>query len=410
MVNSYCDNSLGNNKAAEFVLVIYVLFYLFGINIFAEHLGILTLIKFFLIILFTLLLHRGEINRSVFAKKILQFSCLFVFLQFIFVGFASFSGGVKLLINVIIFYLISKRKDSAGMLDSVTNILKISTIISCAASILVAVREGVISVSRGEMIDKCMLTFLFSVSICFSLIDIVNRKKVLFNSMVLLMALGCNMLLIQSKITFMSVLIFMVVYFINSNKKARTNLIKYASIFLAIGIVVFSTYDLEIPLPMQFAVNKLLGFSLFDINVSSALEDHLSITYDTRNDIKDFCFGLFEENPILGVGLGNYANIVSKSGKYFSDITDTESSWLGILCEGGILYIFLMLYFFVKSIFISIRVYKVSNDNRALVSIYFFIIYAFIMLGNDFLDSMFWILSAVMWSFLNSKDYEKSIC
>lgn len=410
MVNSYCDNSLGNNKAAEFVLVIYVLFYLFGINIFAEHLGILTLIKFFLIILFTLLLHRGEINRSVFAKKILQFSCLFVFLQFIFVGFASFSGGVKLLINVILFYLISKRKDSASMLDSVTNILKISTIISCAASILVAVKEGVISVTRGEMIDKCMLTFLFSVSICFSLIDIVNRKKVLFNSMVLLMALGCNMLLIQSKITFMSVLIFMVVYFINSNKKARTNLIKYASIFLAIGIVVFSTYDLEIPLPMQFAVNKLLGFSLFDINVSLALEDHLSITYDTRNDIKDYCFGLFTDNPIIGVGLGNYANIVSKSGKYFSDITDTESSWLGILCEGGILYIFLMLYFFVKSIITSIRVYKVTNDNRALVSIYFFIIYAFIMLGNDFLDSMFWILSAVMWSCLNSKDYEKSIC
>lgn len=410
MVNSYCDNSLGNNKAAEFVLVIYILFYLFGINIFAEHLGILTLIKFFLIILFTFLLHRGEINRSVFAKKILQFSCLFVFLQFIFVGYASFSGGVKLLINVTIFYLISKRKDSASMLDSVTNILKISTIISCAASILVAVKEGVISVTRGEMIDKCMLTFLFSVSICFSLIDIVNRKKVLFNSMVLLMALGCNMLLIQSKITFMSVLIFMVVYFINSNKKARTNLIKYAFIFLAIGIVVFSTYDLEIPLPMQFAVNKLLGFSLFDINVSSALEDHLSITYDTRNDIKDYCFGLFTDNPILGVGLGNYANIVSKSGKYFSDITDTESSWLGILCEGGIMYIFLMLYFFVKSIFTSIRVYKVSNDNRALVSIYFFIIYAFIMLGNDFLDSMFWILSAVMWSCLNNKDYEKSIC
>jgi O-antigen ligase len=108
-----------------------------------------------------------------------------------------------------------------------------------------------------------------------------------------------------------------------------------------------------------------------------------------------FGFEIFSEHPLMGIGVGGFKNYNRSSNSQVSFLTKPESTWLGILIEGGAIYLLCMIIFFMNNLCQSVLKYKKDpNNDMAMKSIFININFIIIFFFNDFLDLMFWFSTA----------------
>lgn len=145
--------------------------------------------------------------------------------------------------------------------------------------------------------------------------------------------------------------------------------------------------------PIKDAINRVVGTEVFEIKRVNMKSD----TYDIRNDLWIYCMTqLFPNHPILGIGLGNYSQYASKGPMSIRDIGETESSLLAVITEGGIAYFTILSFFFFKTLILLWHKLKRHKDYYDYIGFCFFCSYLVMMIGNDFLDSLFWIQSGIL--------------
>lgn len=237
--------------------------------------------------------------------------------------------------------------------------IKIGLYILCAIGITHALLVGegnvlTIEERMSMIVDKGSLTMWFSMTLCITFVDIINQKKLWLNIIVFLAILIANLFVIQSKTAIVSFFCFFVLFALTSTGTIRKTMLRLIVPFLFLFIcMAYQNPEKYIPHTFAVALNQITGQDVIKIDYGKGDLD----TYESRELIDAYCTLLFMENPITGVGLGNY----SKMPGHPTDVTECENTYYDLLVEGGILYGGPIIYI----IFISlIRIIKNIKRNK----------------------------------------------
>ena len=100
---------------------------------------------------------------------------------------------------------------------------------------------------------------------------------------------------------------FLILLLFLLNEEARKKIKRFIPLFLLMYLfLLFFFPSIALPDDIRYGINRLAGNEILSSKYTRIME-HLSMTYDVRADMKDYCFRLFKEHPILGVGIGNFA-------------------------------------------------------------------------------------------------------
>lgn len=151
---------------------------------------------------------------------------------------------------------------------------------------------------------------------------------------------------------------FLVFLFTPKNIKSKIfgTIILIAGITIIYGLLIhFSDYLINVPYMGRF-VKAVVEYGNEDITTG-------------RSALWKKAIALFKDNPILGIGVGNYILV---SGSY----TDVHNTYLQVLCEQGIigfvLYLIGLLFTFVYSINLMIK-YNLNENDKALCKYIIFV-------------------------------------
>jgi O-antigen ligase len=104
--------------------------------------------------------------------------------------------------------------------------------------------------------------------------------------------------------------------------------------------------------------------------------DNLKSSFDVRNEIWNENLQIFLEKPLLGIGIGNHHNYIvnhSSGGYYLIDneivYYGTESGYLQILIEYGILGFILVLLLIIAPVINSIKSYRKTHNSNIILLI-----------------------------------------
>lgn len=311
---------------------------------------------------------------------------------------------IKWTFNVIFFFLFFKYSN-CKFLYAMDFGIKIAMAIGSLYILFVVLKNGSLEYDRGEIfIDKAFLTSLFALSYFFCILDIFFNRDKIFNIILFSVSVFVNLFVVQSKTSLFALVIeLLILYFFFPIIRPVYN--KYIKYLVIIGFLAFTILP-SVPLPddLTYGINRVLGFEFLDESKLTRSYNNLSMTYDIRDDVRAYCFRLFLENPILGIGQGNFAILNQASSNDFNWLSETESSWLQILTEGGLFYFLTMIFLFFKPINDAYK--KLKNEVGTKYSYYylmtfsFFIIFIVLFLFNDFSDSFFWISAGIMASLI----------
>lgn len=284
--------------------------------------------------------------------------------------------------------------------------LKIATLICTFSFLYYSIIYGTMAYFRDDaLIDKAYLTAFYAMTYFFCIVDILYNRYKWFNVVTLIVFVWVNVFIVQSKTSLLALAIELITLYVFF-PSIRTTYNKYLRYIVVIGgVAMMFLTTITLPQELTFGINRVLGFEFLDQSGFTRSEEHLSITFDVREDVRAYCFKLFSENPIFGIGQGQFKYVNHASHNYFSYLTQTESSWLQILTEGGLFYLFIMLYFFLKPI-IDVRKKIFSNQEHGYIYYYlmaysFFLVFAVMYLFNDFADSLFWLSAGIMASLIS---------
>lgn len=390
---------LKNIGLIPFSLGIYIICYVFLPWIIGKELSSLVKMMLLGLMFFFIILFAKEDNRYLEYESILipGFSIYFFFNLIFWWNLEILRWGV----NIVLFFIFY-RYSSYKCFYVFSFIIKFMTLICTFFIFTDSLYYGEWIYDRaGGIMDKSYLTYFLALTYFFCVVDILYNRHTIFNMLSLFFCLVVNIMVIQSKTSLFAFVINLVLLFCFYSELRRM-IKKYIKYLIPIGIIFF-VFFVRIPSSqedLKYGINRVLSFELFDEANFIRTEDRLGATFDIRKDVREYCFELFWDNPIFGIGQGNYKFINQKSDNYFNQLSDTESSWLQILVEGGIYYIFIMAYFFLKPINDIRR--KLKYNPNSLYSYYYvmsfsFFITCFVMyFFNDFTDSLFWISAGIM--------------
>lgn len=388
-----------NNILGRVSIVIYILSYvLFSAIIGERNTSIESVCKIFLLLIMLYFIFKEKTN------ILLQNETLFLRLSIIlFVLQLLFFQNIRILqwiVNVFVFYFLSKysKKD---YLVYFTWAMRIAGVALAASAIQLAIEYGAMFFFRSEtFMDKQYYTCFLGISSIICLVDIIYKKNTVLNTILLIIYLAVNILIIQSKLSLFSFGVIAVLFFLlqdTDTKKRFWIIVKW--LFLTSCVVAYFFPNLVIPDPIKYGINTLLGENVFYIETNVS---RLDSTYDTRSRLWLYCTTLFLEYPLIGIGIGNFANF-NKGTATIGQLEETESSLLSIICEGGIFYCILMFFFFS---FIFKRAWRLVIYNKSYIgNICLCIIatYIILIIGNDFMDSLFWISLGIISGVMNSE-------
>ena len=236
------------------------------------------------------------------------------------------------------------------------------------------------------------------------IIDILYNRNKWFNIISLFIFVLSNVFIVQSKTSLLALLLELIILYLTFPKiRAKYN--KYLKYIVVLGCFAFVLLPtVTLPQELTYGINRVIGFELLDQSNFTRSTDRLGTTFDVRDRVRDFCFNLFSDNPIFGIGQGNFKVINNASSSDFNNLTQTESSWLQILTEGGLFYLFTMMFFFLKPMSDVRRILRKSNKTRYtyyyLMAGSFFLVFSILYLFNDFADSLFWLSAGIMTSLI----------
>lgn len=385
---------LNVNKIKYGLLYTYLIAYLF-LPMFVKDLSMLGVLKIFLATLLCVLLYKknsGSSNSKSIFRMILPLFVFFVTAQFL--CFHSMLA-VKFAVNVIFFLFFALYSDSllAQKFAAGVKVMALSIVIIALYYCLV---NGQLYFFRSEiLIEKQTMSIVLCLASTFCLVEGSFAGLRLKNMILLVLFLLANLFIIQSK-TALFVLAIDVVALCLIHKQFYVWL-KGKVVYFAAVFVLFLSLLPSIVLPddIRFGVNRLTGCEIFSTQYDRSVE-RMDMTYSIRDDVRKYCFSLFLQNPLMGIGLGNFERYNKYSNTSVKQLIQPESQWLGILCEGGVVYVGIFFVFFMVNMKNSYNVLKKDVTNVfALNSFMLQLNYSIMFIFNDFLDSLFWFSTGI---------------
>lgn len=376
------------------LLIAYLLVYAFSFTIAGDgSMIVVSLIKLALLSLFFIVsigCKKSNIIKEY--KWILLFFTGFVLLQ---VSLLGNLNSIKILgLNLVVYYIFYKW-GNYKLLSVWSWGMKLIAVITAISVVSLSIMFGEIIYYRQDaLIDKSFMTTFFSLTFIFCLSEILFKKHRLINFIILVFLLPVNIILVQSKISLVVLtIVFLLGILFKAISKKQVLHFSLLGLFLLLMIGFFLPSESDVLDPLKDAGNRVAGEELFEIKRTEMKSD----TYDLRSDIWKYCLNdIFPESPIIGIGLGNYELFAKRGPMSIRDIGETESSLLAVITEGGLVYFILMTSFF----FMAIRNLYVENKRYHsfihFVGISLYVSYMVMMIGNDFLDSLFWIQTGLL--------------
>lgn len=253
---------------------------------------------------------------------------ILVFLQKLFLQSSDTSRQIVLLFNTLILLLYAKK----GQLSEVSTLglaIKGLAIIGTISVLLITGLNNDVVYREDALIDKGMLTMWYAMLFAIATVDIINNKQILLNGILLLCVFTFNLFITQSKTAVFSACVFIAIIFFISDSKNKKTFKKWFLLILGILTVAVIMFPNELlPDSMRIAVNRVVGNDVFQVDYRSKQFD----TFEMREQIDAFTLSLFLQNPIIGIGIGQYKEIA------FLGVTECENTYADIFVEGGIVW------------------------------------------------------------------------
>lgn len=260
-------------------------------------------------------------------------------------------------------------------------------------------------------LDKPNFSLYYSVYFCLAYLACLKKKNLKFHLIIFPLSFFLNIYLIQSKLALTAFILFALVHYLLNKEKLYKKRIKKMLkiiIFVVLSFILIQPSMLSIPDEFKILVNQVVGENVLDY--TKELKD--DNTYTIRSAIKAYCFNLFLQHPLVGIGLGNYKEKAGSNvtfdigyGNYLT-IKETESQILQIMVEGGIWYLasFLVLSIYIlRGLILNLKKHSFEFSVCEAFAIALPLFY--ICFGNDFFNITFWIMLG--FSLSRSSDIKK---
>ena len=328
---------------------------------------------------------RGNGVKSVVTIVVPIFIC-FCLAQLLFFSSAAI---LKVLFCVCVFAFLTQYATET-ICEKFSSFMKISSAVIALIVLSFCVKYGHLYYYRSLIfIEKTTISLIFSLVVPLCLIDFCLKRK-MGDLFLLMLTLFVNIFVVQSKTAiFVLFLNLGILYFLY--KPFKILIRKYKLLLLAICLGAMGCFPSAVlPDDLRFGINRIVGEEVFTSSYGRSV-NRMDMTYSIRNDMHKFGFEIFSEHPLMGIGVGEFKNFNRASNSQVSFLSQPESTWLGILIEGGVAYLLCMMMFFLNNLSQSVLKYKENKMNDmalkcAFVNMNFMIIFFF----NDFLDLMFW--------------------
>lgn len=253
------------------------------------------------------------------------------------------------------------------------------------------------NVTNFTLLDKAYYTVILTITVVFMLTNLIlkkksTRSKKILSILCILSFSAVNLIIIQSKLFIVSLAVTGILMAVIARGSIKRNVIfiLFILFFSAVSIVII--FPELVPDYIYIFINRYLG--LFEAIVTK-MERYVRMTstYVHRRTIYEFAFGLCKDNPILGIGFGNYKIYAFMNSELLGDVYQTESSYLNILVEGGLLYFLAHMFFLVGMIRRLIKKLRHNKNDLILMKMLFVLItYIVLNIGNDFFNMTYWIV------------------
>jgi len=402
-----------NKTIANFLVFAIIVF-----NIYAKPIGdIFGLPSFFfsaipLVLLFATIAISGKINLNIGSN----FKLYSVLLAITLLLHVLFRGVGTSAIIYLLYYVTFAVVLSVADEDAWKNVEKAIMLVALLMSIevitkiptLLASSLNLYNIRSYVILDKPVYSFMLGLGSIIGFFEVLKNKewklikKVAIAAVTILFAI-LNVLVIQSKIFILGIVISALFTYFAARSKVKRTLRRSIIVIIVAVVAVILLYPSIIPDYIYVFINRYTG--LF----SSYVTERQTITYDTRDAITSYAIEIFKENPLLGVGFGNYSSYAAKN--FSLGVTETESTVLNMLVEGGLLG-FLSYVGFMISIFMGLwSKIKCRSNNYHLVEIFcVFIMLMVLSAGNDFYNISFWTIIAFAYAATRSgESYENVV-
>lgn len=399
---------MGKVRFLNFTVYLYIYMYFFTSWI-EEYCGISGMLQKLISIgflVYALILNKKRIRRvSIYHPVMIVVGSLSVLSVVQFFSFSQVLALHRVILGLFVFVFFSLWgwKDRMAVIEkSLLSIVLLANII-CYVSYI----TGGDDFNREVwIIDKPFYTLLFSLTMPLSFLRIVQRRHIIFHLFLLVLSLLVDLQIIQSKLSLGAFGLFIILFFLlGIHKHYGLKLSRVLKIVIVPYICALIVFPQKAAPPDEFLelANKMAGEELFEID---KVEKEVN-TYTMREAITLFSLAKFAESPIIGHGYGNFSLLTKHGETTFGEIeiTEAESSYLGLLVEGGLWYFFSIIVLF---LFLLIRIFKYLRrkvfTNGIVVSFCMLVPIVFICYGNDYIDSFFWFLMGAFYfeSYINN--------
>lgn len=324
-------------------------------------------VQYTLMIVFAILLFNSKNKKTTFHLPVIVVFILFYIVEII-NGFISYKSIVTSAIQLNTLAVLipalwaSSYKISPELINKIIDSIRLATIF-LAGIVLVAHLQGKIDyggISNSEasnLMAPVQLSGYMGSGAVFFLISILNpldkRSKIVqsitFALVVTLMVLTFS----RGGIYFVAIITILYMIF---NKTNFGNYFKFI-IFIPIGVIIYNFVILE--------------------TGGKIVERYEAKGASNREELVAIGLLIFTENPILGIGTGNYNTYIIKN-KLFTVESGAHNEFIRVLAEHGIFGLFFYWGFFVSLIVVFLRRQKPANQ----YSIYFLTLFILITIHN----------------------------
>ena len=409
--------SFSSNKMTSFAVALTIFLNVYG-AVLSKNYGIpsavFTAIPLMLLFGCVCAFHNSKIRIDKNLKIFLIFNVVIFGIHLIFYGMGS--NEIKYFLYICTFFVSLEIASEDGWKTIEDVLILVSLLLSLDAlryvPAMLAKGFRIYNVTSSTLLDKAVYTLVLTLTVVLLLVKLFENKstqgklkKTLY--VILIIAYSVvNIVVVQSKLFVMTLCsTILILYFFSQGKSKKK--VRSFVVVVAIGLIVlFYAFPDKIPDYIYVFLNRYTGAFGEKISTIQAYNKY-TVTYEMRNTIYNYALGLFFKHPVFGIGFGNYQLYAKQNATLLGGVTQTESSMMSLLVEGGILYVIMHAWLLIDMMLNLLRKCKEdTRDMRSLKMIVIIIAYLILNAGNDCFNVMYWMILGFIYKFSRRTYYE----